>query len=323
MMLVHLPYHFLGVLRIEYWETAIRSYFTILKTQYSSPGSSFQQQSDGDIAFLLALTASFLAVLTLAFFFMYLRQEQRRRRTQLYAAEVHNIGNVRTAFDLRLEESSQLLGFEIYYQNELLLEKQTLAPADPAPKTTPGAKPNVVGAAREVGGFGSALVGLLPQALAKPLQGALQGLSKGVMTATRADNVVKSGQKLSKSAGKMVPAGDKKGVDTSSKGVVAPTVEMKVVDRWYETPLITPGDTLEVTIMVDWTNGQPSQRYPFRLLSQASQRPETPQLTTNGVVALPREPWWVQALPVLSAVSGTVAAALFVLMIAVTVTLVI
>lgn len=287
--------------------------------------NTLQQQPDGDIAFLLALAASFLAVLTLAFFFMYLRQEQRRRRTQLYAAEVHNIGNARTAYDLRLEESSQLLGFEIYYQNELLLEKQTLAPVDPTPtpKTTPGAKPNVLGAAREVGGFGSSLIGLLPQALAKPLQSALQGLSKGVMAATRADRVVKSGQKLSKSAGKIVPAGDKKGADSSATGVVAPTVEMKVVDRWYETPLIAPGDTLEVTIMVDWTNGQPSQRYPFRLLSQASQRPETPQLSTNGVVALPREPWWVQALPVLSAVSGTVAAALFVLMIAVTVTLVI
>lgn len=323
MTLVHLPYQSIGGLSNEYGETAIRSFFSIPTTQSSFLRDYFQQQPDGDIAFLLALAASFLAVLTLAFFFMYLRQEQRRRRTQLYAAEVHNIGNVRTAFDLRLEEPSQLLGFEIYYQNELLLEKQTTAPADPAPKTTPGAKPNVVGAAREVGGFGSSLVGLLPQALAKPLQGALQGLSKGVMAATRADSVVKSGQKLSKSAGKMVPAGDKNAATSSTKGVITPTVEMKVVDRWYETPLITPGDTLEVTIMVDWTNGQPSQRYPFRLLSQASQRPETPQITTNGVVALPREPWWVQALPVLSAVSGTVAAALFVLMIAVTVTLVI
>ncbi len=284
--------------------------------------NTLQQQPDGDIAFLLALAASFLAVLTLAFFFMYLRQEQHRRRTQLYAAEVRNTGNVRTAFDLRLEEPSQLLGFEIYFQNELLLEKQTLAPADPAPKVKPGAKPNVVGAAREVGGFGATLVGLMPPAIAKPLQGALQGLSKGVMAATRADSVVKSGQKLSKSAGKLIPSGDKSAGDSSTTGVVAPTVDMKVVDRWYETPLIAPGGSLDLTVMVDWTHGQPGQRYPFRLLSRANQHPETLQLTTNGIVALPREPWWVQVLPVLSAVSGTVAAALFILMIAVTVTLV-
>lgn len=287
----------------------------------------YQQAPDGDIAFLLALTASFLAVLTLAFFFMYLRQAQQRRRTQLYAAEIHNTGNVRTPFDLRLEEPSKLLDFEIYHQNELLLEKQTLAPAEPAPKPSskpsPNEKPNVIGAAREVGGFGSTIVGLLPQALAKPLQGALQGLSKGVMAATRADSVAKSGQKLGKTASKMMPAGDKKAPETPTKGSVAPTVEMKVVDSWYETPTIVPGEMLEVTIMVDWSKGVPSQRYPFRLTSQASQQPESPQLTTNGVVALPREPWWVQALPVLVAVSGTVAAALFVLMVAVTVTLVV
>jgi hypothetical protein len=304
------------VLSIGYGEPIFPSPFSILNTPY-------QQTPDGDIAFLLALAASFLATLTLAFFFMYLRQEQRRRRTQLYAAEIHNTGNVRTPFDLRLEEPSKLLGFEIYHQNELLLEKQTLAPADPAPKSTPGEKPNVLGAARQVGGFGSSLVGMLPPALAKPVQGALQGLSKGVMAATRADSVVKSGQKLGKSAGKMMPAGDKNSPDTATKGVVAPSAEMKVVDRWYETPTIVPGDLLEVTIMVDWSNGVPSQRYPFRLLSQASQHPETPQLTTNGVVALPREPWWVQALPVLFGVSATVAAALFVLMIAVTITLVV
>jgi len=291
---------------------------------YAKWNMQFQQVPDGDIAFLLALTASFLAVLTLAFFFMYLRQEQRRRRTQLYAAEIHNIGNVRTPFDLRLEEPSKLLAFEIYHQNELLLEKQTLAPADPAPKIAPsGSKPNVIGATREVGGFGSSLVGLLPQALAKPLQGALQGLSKGVMAATRADSVAKAGKKLSKSAGTMMPPGDKVGADSTTKGAIAPTVEMKVVDQWYETPAIVPGDQLEVTLMVDWTHGVPSQRYPFRLLSQASQHPETPQITTNGVVALPREPWWVQALPVLFGVSATVAIALFILMIAVTVTLVV
>ena len=143
------------------------------------------------------------------------------------------------------------------------------------------------------------------------------------MAATRADSVVKQGQKLGKAAGKVVPAGDKGNLTSPTTGAMAPTVEMKVVDQWYETPMIVPGDSLEVTISVDWSNGTPSQRYPFRLLSQASQHPDSPHLTTNGVVALPREPWWVQALPVLFAVSATVAAALFVLMVAVTITLVV
>lgn len=283
-----------------------------------------QQSPDGDIAFLLALTASFLAALTFAFFFMYLRQAQRRRRTQLYAAEISNTGNVQTPYDLRIEESSKTILFEVYHQNELLVEKQTTVPVEPEPPATTKSKPNMIGAAREVSGFGSALVGILPQPLAKPLQGALQGLSKGVMAATRADSVAKAGKKLGKGAGKFVPQeGKTTSATIPTTGTVAPAVEMKVVDQWYETPPIAPGHTLELTIMVDWTYGQPSQRYPFRLLSQASKHSETPQITTNGTIALPREAWWVQVLPVLFGISATVAVALFVLMIAVTITLVV
>jgi hypothetical protein len=287
---------------------------------------TLQQSPDGDIAFLLALSASFLAALTFAFFFMYLRQDQRRRRTQLYAAEIHNTGNVRTPFDIRIEEPSKTLLFELYHQNELLIEKQTTAPAEPEPKSVSpqNPKPNVMGAAREVSGFGSTLVGILPAALAKPVQGALSGLSKGVMAATRADSVAKAGKKVSKDAGKFMPSdGKNKPAESLTKGTVTPTAEMKVIDQWYETPSIAPGNTLELTIMVDWTNGQPSQRYPFRLLSQASKHSDTPQITTNGTVALPREGWWVQILPVLFGVSATVAGALFVLIIAVTITLVV
>jgi hypothetical protein len=258
----------------------------------------------------------------MAFFFMYLRQEQRRRRTQQYAADLANTGNVATPFDVRLEEPANLLGFEIFHNNELLPEKQTAAPVEPNAASKPGAKKDVIGAARQVGGFGSSLLTILPQPLAKPLAAMLKGLSQSVMAATRADSLVKSGQKMGKKAGALVPAGGKaETISGSPAAKTTPNVEMKVIDRWYETPPVPPGASLELTIFVDWQRGLPGHRYPFRLLTQASQQPESERLTTSGVVVLPGERWWVQALPLLFGVAASAAAALFILMVAVTVTI--
>jgi hypothetical protein len=290
-----------------------------------------ERQPDGDVAFLLALTMVFLASLTLLFFFMYLRQEQKRRRIQLYVAEIMNTGNVATPFDLRVEEPSRLLTFELYHQNELLVERQTTAPVEITPATPTAATSNrardALGTAREVGGLGSSLATMLPAPIAKPLMAFAQGISQMVMTATRADSLVKAGSKVSKSAGSLMAA-DKEGKlqpktgAPLGTGTIAP-VETRVVDRWFETPRIAPNGTLDVTIMVDWTLGQPSQRYPFRVMSQATQQPDTLQRTTNGVVALPHEAWWVKALPVFIGVAGTIAATVFILMVVVTVTIIV
>jgi hypothetical protein len=86
-----------------------------------------------------------------------------------------------------------------------------------------------------------------------------------------------------------------------SRGRVAPGEQafQTLTETWLETPLVEPGETLPIDLLVVPVHSNHSQRYTFKVMSRVLDAPDSRWLSEEALVQIPGISWLRQILPYL------------------------
>lgn len=265
---------------------------------------------------------------------------QGKGRQYKYKLALLNAGNVATRFDLKAEDGSGMLQFQ-FAMNGAPLGGRPLraatpvkqAPArgarsEPQPTQPPSGVKKAAGAAMGAEGVIADMlmsVGyILPGSIGRPLVSLASQMRYGEYAANRVGNVQNQVQQLGKigqSSGGTYVGGSVGPLPPASVAVQpaaqTQTVAIAPVDAWTQTPVVAPGGTLALDLLVTPLKANHTQRCTFSVASRAIEDPaaqlvsESSELELTGTsLMLKLVPWVVFAVVVV----GTLAcSALFIM----------
>ena len=239
---------------------------------------------------------------------------QRRRRQVALPLEIHNLGNVRSRFELRADEPEGGLRFGWLLDGEELVQRQVTASlgrsvqADPRPEAEPPppARPlrERVQAGRAISGVSSftgtiadllsAVSSMLPSSVGAPLRRASSQLRRGrakasrlTQTSSRASRAL-SGARRSRTRATGRP---------KTKGQNRQSQAPPVLYAWSQTPFVEPREVLTVDLRVDPVRPYRTQQYAFKVISKSIELEDTPLISEDRSLQTVRVPWFRRFLP--------------------------
>lgn len=201
------------------------------------------------------------------------------RRSYLRAARIdlHNLGNVACRYELRAEEATGLLKFQLFLNDVALPATGGVAPAPPelsavGDKETgkhgtvrkgPGsAIPTTDGVKQSGGALADRLMSIgnfLPRSIGGPLINAGSNLRQAQYTASRAQNVA---DRLP-----LTPAGAANNAPPVPPAPTPHAAQAGALPVW-QTPYLEPDDALTLKLVIDPGRPRQTQQFAFRLASQ-------------------------------------------------------
>jgi len=110
-------------------------------------------------------------------------------------------------------------------------------------------------------------------------------------------------------AGTLPPGMDDVRFDAA--GVPFKRVTRKIDDIWIETPVVEPGDSLFLELVIEPTNPRRKARVPFRIASKSIEAEEKPLVIQDATVEMRGQSWLSWLLLPLLIVAGSAAVILF------------
>ncbi len=255
---------------------------------------------------------------------------QKRRRRKTYGLEIANLGNVGSHYHLRAEEPTGALEFRFRLKGGPILP-QLLEVAEtpgagagavvrgsgavpafspPGPAGAPGGGVRqTAGQVKQTANFvtslASSIGALLPGSLGASVRGAVQPVyrvqSKVQSTKSRASRVSSLSGRLT-GARPSVSAGGSTAQPTGawSRPPTAPLAEASppVGTGWVQTPLVAPGETLRLDLLIIPSAPDRTRDYAFKVVSRPEGQ-ENRVVVAEGSVQVVKPSWFRRLLPYL------------------------
>lgn len=173
--------------------------------------------------------------------------------------DLHNLGNARSRYELRVEDAAGVLKFQLLL-NDIALPGTggfEAAAAAPEARPAPGSSIRTTDNVKQSGGALADLLlsvgGLLPRTIGGPLMNAGSSMRQAQYTANRAQNV----------ADRLTPAKQTALPTSAPKTAIAITTALPV----WQTPYLEPDDTVTLNLVIDPGRPRQTQQFAFRLTS--------------------------------------------------------
>jgi hypothetical protein len=221
--------------------------------------------------------------------------------------ELINTGNAQTRFELRADDPLNGLSFEFGLNGAALSHRQVL---EPIPGTAPAAAGSQrtagpisgmpaasrpgggVSSAKQALGFGSMVGGvmssigyLLPGSLGANLLSMGSRLQTGQAAVSRLERQGELAKSVAGQTNGQKPAAAAAGTAPVQTAIVS-APGRSIAHVWYQTPPVDPADTLAVTLTMRPLKTKQTEQYFFRVISQAVDVPDLPQLIEQGKVEI-------------------------------------
>jgi hypothetical protein len=241
---------------------------------------------------------------------------EKKRYQKAYRLEISNQGNAPSRYELQAQDPSGTFEFEFALGGTNLQRRpvstalETLEPAparEPVPPSAVGdAEPGRLEGAREVAGKAASAGGALASALSKlsiylpgsagrSARRASSQLRRGRMQTQRADRLA---GRVAKAQPAAAPA--RAAVESAPAVTGDASIDRSfVIHTWAQTPLVEPGETLAVDLLVNPIKSYQSQLYSFTLLSRSVEQEEAPSVKEEVSVHMVRPSWLRRLYPYL------------------------
>jgi hypothetical protein len=250
---------------------------------------------------------------------------QNKSRRQVCRLEISNTGNVRSRYELKVEDTSGALDFRLTLNGANLPQKQVLvssaapakAPASPAPAARPaaagtGGVMQKVGRAKQASGtlayFMGVIGSFLPRSIGAPLIQASYKMTDVQYKAYQMERV--SGQ-----VGALRPGDRAAGPATlaAPETTAAPPAPSQTLpatmglNAWSPTPFVEPDQTLALELTIDPARVRAPQpmEVPFQVMSRSLEQENAPWVVENGIITVAHTGLG-RYLPLIIAVVGVV-----------------
>jgi VWFA-related protein len=258
---------------------------------------------------------------------------QKRRRRQIYQLGISNLGNVRSRYELRVEEPMGALEFQFTLNGVKLPQRpvpqatKTVAEAAIAPPASARspASPAREGVGQRAGQAmrtGSAITkivssisAILPRSLGAPLQRAIRPVRKAQSTASRVTRLptkvtrvmpAPSPARSTAQAAKPMPApSPTRSTAPPTRAPARPqTVPVTLAphlvgETWSQTPFAEPGKTLTIDLLIAPLNPYQTRNYSFKVISRSLDQEDPPLVVEEGSVQIVGISWFRRLLPYL------------------------
>ena len=257
---------------------------------------------------------------------------QNKRRRQVCRLEISNTGNVRSRYELKVEDTSGALDFQLTLNGANLPQKQILvsssapakAPVSPTASPAPAAaKPATsgmggvmqkVGRAKQASGTLAYFLGLigsfLPRSIGAPLIQASYKMTDVQYKAYQMERA--SGQVGALRPGERA-AGPATLAAAAPETTVAPSAPSQTLpatmslNAWSPTPFVEPDQTLALELTIDPARVRAPQpiEVPFQVMSRSLDQENAPWVAENGIITVAHTGLG-RYLPLIIAVAGVV-----------------
>jgi VWFA-related protein len=249
---------------------------------------------------------------------------QKRRRRQIYKLGISNLGNVRSRYELRVEEPMDALEFEsalngvnlpqwpVPQVTEAVAEAAIAPPASARSPASP-AREGVGQRAGQAMRTGSAITkivssisAILPRSLGAPLQRAIRPVRTAQSTASR---VTRLPTKVTRVMPAPSPA---RSTAQAARSTAEPTraparpqtvavapVPQPLGETWSQTPFVEPGETLTIDLLIAPLNPYQTRNYSFKVISRSLDQKDPPLVVEEGSVQIVGISWFRRLLPYL------------------------
>lgn len=220
---------------------------------------------------LRALIVVAVIATVIAAIFALWRTLKLARRSYLRTARVavHNLGNMRSRYELRAEDAAGILKFQLLLNDVALPVVGAFAPikevkAQSIPAPASGQALHVPDGIQQSGGALADLLmsigGALPGSIGRALMSAGGNLRQAQYTATRAQDAT---NRLTLAKSKSTTPG------ASSPSTPAPSIPAPSTLPVWQTPYLEPDEALTLKLVIDPGRPRQTQRYPFQFSSRS------------------------------------------------------
>jgi len=218
---------------------------------------------------------------------------QRKSLQRKLCLEISNQGNVPSRYELRADDPYGALKFQFALRGDRLPQQQVAETAsvseDPKiDKTVPSGLPASAGRVRQTAGLANVIAGalstvglLLPRSVGAPLLQAAGQLRRGQSTVKRAEQLPGRMGRLTSSVSSSHSPPKRR----------ASSLPHTVLCTWVRTPLVEPGETLAVDLLIRPVRSRPDQFYPFTVFSRSAEQEKAPLAIKEGDVQIAGASW--------------------------------
>jgi len=242
---------------------------------------------------------------------------QKRRRRQIYQLGISNLGNVRSRYELRVEEPMGALEFQFTLNGVKLPQRpvpqatKTVAEAAIAPPASARspASPAREGVGQRAGQAmrtGSAITkivssisAILPRSLGAPLQRAIRPVRKAQSTASRVTRLPTKVTRVMPAPSPTRSTAPPTRAPARPQTVPVTLAPHLVGETWSQTPFAEPGKTLTIDLLIAPLNPYQTRNYSFKVISRSLDQEDPPLVVEEGSVQIVGISWFRRLLPYL------------------------